>query len=398
MRARLLLAFTLLISSAGIAHADEAEFSQCLVGLQQQARQAGVADWLVDEVVPGMAYQARVIELDRSQPEFVKSFGEYFSGRVNDRRVKRGRELYAEHQDFLKQLNNRYGVPGRYLVAFWGLETNFGGYLGNMPTLDSLATLACDPRRSKFFSEQFVTALQMVEKESLKPQDLRGSWAGAMGHTQFMPTTYARYAVDGDGDGRIDLWGSPRDALASGANFLRQLGWQPGSRWGREVRLPDNFDYARARLDNRRTLAEWVEMGVTRADGAALPKLSMNASVLVPAGAEGPAFLVYDNFRVIMGWNRSEFYALSVGHLADRVAGGGTLLRQPPEQAALSRTDVIALQTRLLERGYAAGAADGIFGSGTRRALRQFQEDAGLTADGFPDQETLRRLKLAPGD
>jgi membrane-bound lytic murein transglycosylase B len=382
-----------LTAAAAAQETTSQAFNACLSGLQERARQAGVADWIVEEVIPGMEFQARVIELDRRQPEFVKTFGEYLSARVTPARVERGRALYAEHREFLDRLASRYGIPGRYLVAFWGLETNFGGYLGTMPTLDSLATLACDHRRRDFFSTQFITALEMVQREQLAPGQLRGSWAGAIGHTQFMPTTYARYAVDGDGDGRIDLSGSHRDALASGANYLSQLGWQPGARWGREVTLPDDFDFSKSGLEQQLTLARWATMGVRTADAEPLPGAELTGSILVPAGAGGPAFLVYENFRVIMGWNRSEYYALSVGYLADRIGGAGQLRRPPPaDQQALSRQEVIALQIRLAERGYTVGPADGIFGPGTRRALSEFQQDAGLTADGFPDAATLRRL------
>ena len=392
------LAFAALVSMTSTATAQDLTpqaFHTCLAGLQERARQAGVADWIVDEVIPDMELQARVIELDRRQPEFVKTFGEYLAARVTPARVERGRALYADHREFLDGLVSRYGIPGRYLVAFWGLETNFGSYLGSMPTLDSLATLACDHRRSDFFSTQFITALEMVQRERLTPGQLRGSWAGAVGHTQFMPTTYARYAVDGDGDGRIDLLGSFRDALASGANYLSQLGWQPGARWGREVTLPDDFDFSQAGLDQRLPLAQWASMGIETADAGPLPDARLTGSILVPAGAAGPAFLVYDNFRVIMGWNRSELYALSVGYLADRIGGAGRLRRPPPaDQQALSRQDVITLQTRLAEHGYAVGAADGIFGPGTRRALSEFQRDTGLTADGFPNAATLRRLAV----
>ena len=396
--------FTLLLSLAfssslasgqpGPTAADEARFAECLPALGRQARDAGVDPALVDAIVPALAFQAKVIELDRKQPEFSRTFGDYLSARVTPGRVERGRALYAEYGDFLGSLAQRYGIPGRYLVAFWGLETNFGGYMGSTPTLDSLATLACDTRRSKFFTSEFITALKVVQREQLSPDAMRGSWAGAMGHTQFMPSTYARYAVDGDGDGQIDLWGSPRDALASGANFLSQLGWRPGERWGREVQVGEAFPFERTGLKERLPLSEWAQLGVRAADGKRLPRSTLSGSILVPAGASGPAFLVYDNFRVIMGWNRSEFYALSVGYLADRIGGAGTLRQLPPaDQKALSRQDVIVLQSQLNALGYSVGPADGIFGPGTRRALGNFQRDTGLTADGFPDAVTREKLQ-----
>lgn len=375
------------------------EFSTCLEDLQRQARAAGLADWIVDEVIPGLEQQVRVIELDRQQPEFVKTFAQYLNARVTKNRVERGRELYARHREFLRELTRQYGVPGHYLVAFWGLETNYGSYLGNMPTLDSLATLACDPRRSKFFTGELLTALQLMQRDSLEPQRMRGSWAGAVGHTQFMPSTYERAAVDGDGDGRIDLWGSQRDALASAANFLQLLGWKRELRWGREVRLPPDFEWRLAGLDTSLSLAEWGAKGVARGDGRALPTADIRGSILVPAGHEGPAFVTYDNFDVIMGWNRSEFYALSVGHLADRIAGGGLLFRPPPEdQPALSREEVKTLQQQLAARGHDPGSADGILGPGTRRALSEFQQAAGLIPDGFPDPSTIGALLAQTGD
>jgi membrane-bound lytic murein transglycosylase B len=371
------------------AHGAAGDFSQCLTELQEQARARDLSDLVVEQVIPALEQQQRVLELDRQQPEFVKTFGQYFSSRVSDTRVTKGRALFEQHREYLDQLSRRFGVPGRYLVAFWGLETNFGSYLGSMPTLDSLATLACDERRSGFFTEQLLIALQMLERDDLEPKSMRGSWAGAMGHTQFMPSTYANYAVDGDGDGHIDLWGSPRDALASGANYLKQLGWQPGVRWGREVMLPEDFDYATTGLDKPRKLSDWAGKGVTQANGDALPRSILRGAVLLPAGAGGPAFLVYANFHVIMAWNRSEFYALSVGHLADRIAGGGGLYRPPPaDQQALSRDDVLAMQRNLAARGFDAGPADGILGPGTRRALSQFQKSVGLVPDGFPDTRT----------
>ncbi|MBT5330304.1 MAG: lytic murein transglycosylase, partial [Porticoccaceae bacterium] len=303
--------------------------------------------------------------------------------------------LYREHRDFLNELTRTYGIPGQYLVAFWGLETNFGSYLGTMSTLDSLATLACDQRRSEFFTSELMIALKLLERESLTPEEMRGSWAGAMGHTQFMPSSYWQYAVDGDGDGQINLWASEKDALASGANFLNSLGWKSEERWGREVSLPDDFPYLDTGLRKPAALSDWADMGVKRANGADLPIADMEGAILVPAGHVGPAFLVYDNFSVIMKWNRSESYAISVGHLADRISGAGGLVSPPPEdQLALTRVQLIELQESLLERGYELGTADGIMGPATRAALSEFQRDEGLIADGFPNQESLQGLNL----
>jgi len=386
------LAFSaLLLTGALPAAADD--FATCLAGLQDRARQQNLSPRAV-RVVADMTQQQRVLELDGKQPEFVQTFGDYLKARLTPERIRRGRELYARHRPFLDQLAVRYGVPGQYLVAFWGLETNYGGYLGNMPTLDSLATLACNPRRAEFFASEFLTALRVMDREGLEPRQMRGSWAGAMGHTQFMPSNYLRYAVDGDGDGRIDLFGSEKDALASGAYFLQQLGWREGVRWGREVSLSPGFDYALTGNGNARTVSEWHALGVRAADGSALPPADLEGRILVPAGHRGPAFLVYDNFSVIMKWNRSESYALSVGLLADSIAGGAGLRQAPPaDQKALSRREVEALQLALNQRGYDAGEADGVMGPATRNAVRAYQRDAGLISDGFPDQGLLQRLQ-----
>ena len=374
----------------------EPRFEACLVALQAQARAAGVAPNIVDTVVPALQQQARVLELDGKQPEFAQTFAQYFNARIAEGRIQAGRERYAQHRDFLGQLQQEYGVPGHYLVAFWGLETNFGSYLGRMPTLDSLATLACDTRRADFFSTEFVAALQLLEREGLTPADMQGSWAGAVGHTQFMPSNYLRYAVDGDGDGQVNLWRSEQDALASGARFLRDLGWVPELRWGREVRLPAGFRYDLALSGEHLPLADWASLGVQRSDGRPLPEADLQARLLVPAGAVGPAFLAYDNFDVIMRWNRSESYALSVGHLADRIAGAGPLQQAPPAgQQPLPRADVLAIQQQLNQLGYDAGEEDGILGSGTRSALSRFQRNGGMVADGYPNAGSLQRLSRA---
>lgn len=371
-------------------------FEQCLVDFQQQARRSGLSAATIDTVIPALEYQAKVIEYDRRQPEFTQTFADYFNTRVNQRRIDRARELYREKRPLLDKLAAEYGVPGQYLIAFWGLETNFGNYLGKMPTLDSLATLGCDPRRSEFFSRELITALKLLEREKLTPAQMHGSWAGAMGHTQFMPSAYSSYAVDGDGDGRIDLWRSQDDALTSAANFLQQLGWQRAERWGREVKLTADFDYINAGRSTRKSIDDWRSLGVRRADGSALPQAQLEASVLVPMGASGPAFLVYPNFRVIMRWNFSESYAIAVGQLADRTAGGGGLLQSlDTPTPKLNPVLIKQLQRALNDCGFDAGKADGVIGSGTRAALRAYQASKGLIADGYPGFSSFKALGIA---
>jgi len=391
LAAALLVALSLVATPAQAAISDEA-FAACLADLQDQARDRGFSPAITDTLIPGLEVQNRVVELDRSQPEFVQTFGEYLSIRLSESRITRGREQLGKQAELLAELTRQYGVPGQYLMAFWGLETNFGGYMGDLPTLDSLATLACDQRRSAFFTGEFMTALQLMEREELQPEQMRGSWAGAVGHTQFMPSSYLRYAVDGDGDGSIDLWRSEADALASGAHFLQQLGWVPRLKWGREVRLPEGFDYSLAGRDNWTPLSRWAAAGVRKASGEALPGEDIEAALLVPAGAEGPAFLVYRNFEVIMRWNRSESYALSVGLLANAIAGSPGLVVDPPDGGGMRSEALAQLQRALAAAGFDPGPADGIWGPGSRGALTDWQRSEGMVADGFPDEEVLERL------
>ena len=372
------------------AAADPEAFARCLDGVAARARAAGIREATVDEVLSSVTYQPRVIELDRRQPEFTSTFADYYGRRVTQTRVERGRELVATHRELLDRVQAETGVPPHYIAAFWGLETNFGSYFGRMSVPDSLATLACDERRSAFFTEQLVAALRIIDAGDITLDRMEGSWAGAMGHMQFMPTTFLEHAVDGDGDGRRDLWGSLPDAFSSAGNFLAGLGWAPGWRWGREVRLPEDFDFALAGRGQPRSLAAWRELGVTDAFGRALPALDQEAAILVPHGHEGPAFVVYDNFEVILRWNRSEYYGIAVGRLADRIAGAGRLER-PPEDTGLrlSRDIVIALQEALEAAGHDTGGADGIFGRGSRAALRAWQRETGQVPDGFPDAEVF---------
>ena len=379
------------------AYADNNNhFSECIARIGSQARADGISDKTVQQVLSKLRYIQRVIELDRRQPEFTQTFANYFNTRINDERIQRGRELLSKHHALLNQIQQETGVPAQYLVSFWGLETSYGGHFGDWYVPDSLATLACDARRSTFFTQELVNAMRILDAGDISPDRMIGSWAGAMGHMQFMPSTFLRYAKDMDGDGRRDLWNSIPDAMGSAANFLQQLGWIPGLAWGREVRLPPSFDYSLAGRDQMLSQAEWANLGITAASGAALAPTEQKAALIVPAGHQGPAFLVTKNFYIIMRWNRSEFYALSVGHLADRIAGAGALQRTPQvDSIKITREQVRQLQMDLSALGIDAGEADGVLGSLTRQAISRFQQKTQRIADGHLDAALLLAIREA---
>jgi membrane-bound lytic murein transglycosylase B len=319
---------------------------------------------------------------------------------VTDKRAAEGRDLMQKHAALLTQLERQYGVPGRFLVAFWGLETNFGRFTGDYPVINALATLAYEGRRGTMFREEMFNALTILERGHITLDRMKGSYAGAMGQTQFMPSTFLRHAVDQDGDGHIDVWGSVGDALGSAANYLSSLGWNGDLTWGREVKLPAGFDLRLTSLDvdateTIKTLAAWNALGVRRTDGSDLPKQDLAASIVLPAGRAGPAFLLYDNYRVILKYNRSAFYAIAIGHLADRVIGAGGLATPARESDPLRRDDVMALQKGLVNLGFLK-VADGVMGSGTRQAIRAFQAANGLMPDGYADKKTVDAVRSHP--
>ncbi|HOY21678.1 MAG TPA: lytic murein transglycosylase [Cellvibrio sp.] len=371
----------------------EAEFSVCVNTFSEKARSAGISANTINNSLLKARLNTRVLELDRQQPEFSTTFADYFNRRVTDQRIQQGQALFIKHRELLDRVAKQYGVPANYLLSFWGLETNFGSNFGNIPVVNSLASLACDKRRSTFFTTELIAALRVLDEGAIAPDKMIGSWAGAMGHVQFMPSAFLKYALDYDGDNKRDLWNSTPDAMASAAKFLQGLGWQANNSWGREVKLQSDFPFLEAGLKNTKSLLEWSKLGVKTADNKPLPQTDEQASLLVPAGYQGPAFLVYQNFNVIMRWNRSEFYALAVGHLADRIAGGEKLMQPPPTDAPrLRRDQVIALQEILNQKGFNVGTPDGILGPGMRRAISEFQHQEGMIADGFVSKEVLALL------
>lgn len=366
-------------------------FEECKVTLASKAKEQGVSASRIAAEIPNLRQIPKVLEYDRNQPEFVQTFPSYYSARVNEWRIEKGRAALIEKKEFLAELTRKYGIPGHYLLAFWGLETNFGNYKGKMSTLDSLATLACDPRRSDYFTGELMLALKLMDRESLSKDQMIGSWAGAMGHTQFMPTAYTKFALDGDGDGKADLWNSEKDALTSAANFLNKLGWKPGLRWGREVVLPSGFDYAKV-SNQKNSISHWASLGITKANGTSVGQLEIPAKLIIPAGHEGPSFLAYHNFDVILRWNNSEFYGIAVGQLANRILGNDELSKPLPDLPKYSISQMAQMQRKLNSMGIDVGGADGIIGPATRAGIREFQLRNNMIADGFPSTTTFNAI------
>ena len=374
------------------AHGQD-DFDRWLADFRQHAAAQGISPATLDAALAGLTPVVRVVELDRRQPEFLSTFADYLGKRVTPGRVARGQELMQEHADLLDTVEQRYGVPKQVLVAFWGLETNFGANMGTLNIPASLATLAWDGRRSAFFRGQLLDALRIIDAGHVAAIDMNGSWAGAMGHMQFIPSTFRAYAVDGDGDGRIDLWQSLPDAMHSAANYLQRAGWRAGEPVAIEVRLPDGFDWRQARVAHRLPVADWTARGVVAADGNPLPGVAGRTAIVLPQGWQGPAYLVFDNFDVVMDWNRSQNYALSVAQLAHQLAGGAAQVAQGGETDALSTAQLKALQTALNELGFDTGTPDGLLGPRTQTALRRYQVRHQLPADGYPAPGMLAHVE-----
>jgi peptidoglycan lytic transglycosylase B len=394
----LFVIFALWAAATAPSLAQNPNFTTWLEGFRAEAMAAGVSAEVFDAAFEGVTINERVYELNDNQPEFSRAIWSYLDGAVSEARIASGRAKMAEQGSLLSVIEQAYGVDAEIIVAIWGLESSYGAILGNYDAIQALATLAFEGRRTGYGRTQLIGALKIIQNGYADRDELKGSWAGAMGHTQFIPTTYLSYAVDHDADGKRDIWNNLGDVFASTANYLSVSGYRRNEAWGIEARLPAGFDYALADASIRKPLVEWAAMGLTQPTGASLLQRfdpNMRSRLILPAGARGPAFLVFDNFGAILKYNRSTTYALAVGLLSEEVAGrsGRIATLWPREDKPLALGQRKALQQALIDRGYHPGPVDGIIGAGTKRALRAWQKTAGLPADGYASLTVLNALQ-----
>ncbi len=369
---------------------EHAGFDRWVAGFRGRALSQGVSAAVFDRAFQSARYNPDIVTNDRNQSEFRREIWDYLDSAVSPARVETGGDALRRHDATLRRIEARYGVPRQVVTAIWGMESNYGARMGDLPLIGSMATLAYDGRRGAFFEKQLVTALKIVQSGDVRPENMTGSWAGAMGHTQFMPTSYEAYAVDFTGNGRRDVWSDdPTDALASTAAYLDRHGWHEGMPWGVEVRVPQGASFG----DTKRMPSDWASRGVVGTDGNPVRDFG-SARILQPAGPSGPAFMVFANFDVIKRYNNSDAYALGVGHLSDRVAGGPEIRASWPRgYDALSFEQRKDMQRRLQGKGFAVEKIDGIVGPNTVTAIRAFQQSVGAEEDGLPSQQLLDLLK-----
>lgn len=365
-----------------------------IADFRPRALAQGIAETTLERAFDGLEFNATVIERDRNQGEFTKTIWDYLDKAVSDIRIDYGQKAMAKHAALLAQIEARYGVEKEVVVAIWGLESSYGANRGDIAVIGALATLAYDTRRADFFEQQLIAALKIVQNGDVVPAQMLGSWAGAMGHTQFMPTSFLAFAEDFTGDGRRDIWGEdPADALASTAAYLAKSGWQKGRHWGLEVTLPASFDYEHSGDRVVKPVAEWAALGVAPAQGGALPP-DGPAALRLPAGAKGAAFLTFANFQAIEKYNAADAYVIAIGHLADRLRGGPAIKADwPRDDRALQLPERLELQTLLAKAGHDAGGVDGKMGPNTLAAIKSFQRAQGMLTDGFPNPALLDVLR-----
>ena len=374
--------------------AAAANFRGCLEGLRPLAARRNVPRAMYDAHVAGLTPDLRIMDLMDSQPEFTKSFWDYLDILVNEQRIANGRAILAKHKEAFDAVEKAYGVDRHFIAAIWGIESNYGTQIGDRSVIRSTATLACIGRRQDYFRAEFLSALEILARGDVTADHLKGSWAGAFGPTQFMPTSFKRFAVDFDGDGRRNVVDSIPDLIASTANNLKKDGWVPGQTWGYEVVIPKGFNFLLADRSRMMTIQDWEKAGIRRAGDKAFPRPTDRAFLLVPAGSQGPGFLMLQNFRAIMKYNPAEAYAMAIGHLADRLRGGPPFVQAwPRHEPVLSRAERLELQELLLKRGFDGGTPTGRLGAKTRAAVRDYQASIGLIPDGFATTTILARLR-----
>ena len=395
-RLSLLAATTALLAGPAPAYAQSGDFQACLQNIKADALRESVPAAIAERALQGLTPDPKIVELDSRQPEFSLTYAKYVGSSVSPERIVKGQQRLAQNRALLDAIQAEYGVPPQYIMAFWGMETNYGAFMGDFQVVRSVATLACMTKRQAFFGNETVQALRILVMDRMTREQLRGSWAGAMGNMQFMPSTFMKWGVDRDGNGRIDLWNSLPDSFASAANYLRGVGFKPGLPSSEEVFLPQGFPLDQADSSIEKPVRAWAAMGVKKAGSAPLPNVDDPSSIILPAGWRGPAFILYPNFKAVMNWNRSTLYALAIGILARQIAGGpGVMQAAPADDEPLSRGAIIDLQTRLARLGLYTDETDGLVGPKTRSAVRLFQKQAGLPADGHPTPEVVRRLQQA---
>ena len=392
-RSVLLGASALLGTALASPALGKGDVNSFVAGLWEDARSRNVPRKIFDAALGKFRPVDSVVSLSRKQPEFVSTTADYIGKRITDRQASIGRGKSQEWAQTLAAVEERYGVQAEIVLSVWGNETSYGSYMGGTKTPNALATLAWSGYREQYFRNELLTALEILAAGHVAPADMVGSWAGAMGHPQFMPTSFMAYAVDFRGDGHKDVWGSIPDALASTANYLKENGWRAGETWGYEVKLPKGFDYGQVWSRSTIPLSNWAAQGVGRSNGKAFPRGSDTARVYMPMGGTGPVFLVLANFDVIKRYNNSDSYGLAVGHLADRILGSGSFVSAWPDDTALNKASRVELQQLLTRKGYQVGTPDGVIGSKTRAAVIDWQSRAGLLPDGHVGGKLLARIK-----
>lgn len=366
----------------------------CVETLWPAAKGAGVTRATFDRAFQGFTPDPEVVEAANFQPEYVKPIGEYIDRVVSEKRIATGKQMLTDNKALLDQLEAKYGVDRHILVAIWGVESNYGTQPGDKNIIRSLGTLYCTGTKAKFAKVQVVTALKILQHGDIALEGMNGSWAGAMGHTQFIPTTYTRFAIDQDGDGKRDIWTDIPDALGSTASYLKFAKWTPGQTWGYEVSLPKGVDAKKINTSTMRSLGDWQKLGVVRVSGEPFSRPNDKATFFAPAGSNGPCFLLLNNFRAILHYNTANSYALAVGHLADRLSGSGPFVHPwPTDETHLSLDQRTALQQLLIAKGLLTGDADGVIGPATLEAVKTYQRSKGLPVDGFPSMTILKDLQ-----